>query len=118
MASRSGSSSLVYSTDSGRMCPGCRQPIAACRCAALKFTPHVPGKVRVNLETKGRGGKSVTVVRGLPLEPVALAAVAKQLRAACGCGGTAKDGVVEVQGAHVDAVTALLVQQGFLSGSR
>jgi translation initiation factor 1 len=114
MNARPAGSSLVYSTDGGRMCATCRHPVAECRCAAHKAAVPAPGKVRVSLETKGRGGKSVTVVRGLPLEPEALAALGKQLRTACGCGGTVKDQVVEVQGAHVDLVSAYLRQHGFL----
>ncbi len=96
------------------MCAACRSPLASCQCAALKATPKTAGKVRVDLETKGRGGKSVTVVRGLPLDPTALAALGKQLRTACGGGGTTRDGVIEVQGEHVERVTALLRQQAFL----
>ena len=118
MTFRPAGSSLVYSTDGGRMCPVCRHPIAACRCAAHSTAVPAPGRVRVSLETKGRGGKSVTLVRGLPLDPVALAALAKHLRTACGCGGTVKDGVVEVQGAHVDTVTTLLRQKGLLPKDR
>ena len=114
MASRSAPSALVYSTDSGRMCPGCRHPVAGCQCVALNAAAPVPGKVRVNLETKGRGGKSVTVVRGLALESAALAELGRQLRAACGSGGTARDGVVEVQGDHVERVRALLQKQALL----
>ena len=114
MASRSGSSSLVYSTDGGRMCPACRHPLAACQCAALQSATKASGKVQVRLETKGRGGKSVTVVRGLPLAPAALAELGRQLRAACGSGGTAKDGLIEVQGEHVERVLALLRQQALL----
>ena len=90
------------------MCPACRHPLAACQCAALLAAPKATGKVQVRLETKGRGGKSVTVVRGLPLQPLALAALGKQLRAGCGSGGTAKDGVIEVQGDHVQRVLKLL----------
>lgn len=68
--------------------------------------------VRVSRETKGRGGKAVTLVRGLVLAPDALAALAKQLRTQCGAGGTLKDGVVEIQGDHAERVVALLQQQG------
>ena len=96
------------------MCPACRHPLATCQCAALKAAPKAAGKVRVNLETKGRGGKSVTVVRGLPLQAADLSDLGKQLRAACGSGGTAKDGVVEVQGDHVERVTTLLRQRDLL----
>ncbi len=104
-------SQLVYSTDAGRMCPGCRQPVAACACKA-QAAPVGSGAVRVSREKQGRGGKTVTVVRGLPLAPDALAALGKQLRAACGAGGTAKDGVLEVQGDHVERVMAWLTQAG------
>lgn len=101
---------LVYSTDAGRMCPDCREPTASCICK-LKTPPKTDGVVRVSLQTKGRGGKSVTLIKGLPLDVLALAALAKQLRAACGSGGTVKDGVVEVQGDHVATVTAALQKQ-------
>ena len=103
---------LVYSTDAGRMCPDCRQPIANCICKAQAL-PKTDGVVRVSRETKGRGGKSVTLVQGLALDSLALAALGKQLRAACGSGGTAKDGVIEVQGDHCDAVMAALQKQGY-----
>ena len=104
---------LVYSTDAGRMCPDCRQPVASCTCKA-QVLPQTDGVVRVSLQTKGRGGKSVTLVKGLPLDALALAAVAKQLRAACGSGGTVKDGVVEVQGDHVATVMAALQKQSYV----
>lgn len=104
---------LVYSTDSGRMCPGCRQPAAQCTCKKAAVPPAGDGVVRVSRETKGRGGKAVTLVRGLGLAPDALAALAKQLRTQCGAGGTAKDGVVEIQGDHAERVVALLEQQGY-----
>jgi translation initiation factor 1 len=105
---------LVYSTDSGRMCPACRKPIADCICAK-KAPPSAGGDgiVRVQRETKGRGGKAVTVVRGLTLDADALAALGKRLRSACGAGGTVKDGVLEVQGDHVERVIELLKNEGW-----
>jgi len=102
---------LVYSTESGRMCPDCRQPIADCTCKATA-APKGDGMVRVSLNTKGRGGKSVTVVKGLALDPVALALLGKQLRTACGSGGTVKDGVIEVQGDHCDLIMETLKKHG------
>lgn len=101
---------LVYSTDTGRACPACRQAMADCRCKALAAAaaPAGDGIARVRLEKAGRGGKTVTAVRGLPLAPDALAALGKRLRAACGSGGTVKDGVIEVQGDHAERVIALL----------
>jgi translation initiation factor 1 len=113
------SSSLVYSTETGRMCPMCRQPVTLCKClsakqakAAVAMKAPADGVVRVQRETKGRGGKSVTLVKGLALEAAALALLAKQLKAACGSGGTVKEGVIEVQGDHVEAVMAALQKQG------
>ena len=108
------SGGLVYSTDSGRMCPACRKPVADCICAK-KALPAVSGDgiVRVQRETKGRGGKAVTLVRGLALDADALAALGKRLRSACGAGGTVKDGVLEVQGDHVERVIELLKNEGW-----
>ena len=104
---------LVYSTDVGRMCPQCRQALADCRCAAMARQPPAgDGVVRVSRETKGRGGKAVTIVRGLALDAAALAELGKRLRTACGAGGTAKDGVLEVQGDHVERVVDWLKQAG------
>ena len=107
------SGGLVYSTDTGRMCPACRQPLATCICKTLaKAAPTGDGIARVTREKQGRGGKTVTVVRGLVLEAESLVALGKRLRAACGAGGTAKDGVLEVQGDHADKVLALLLAEG------
>lgn len=103
---------LVYSTDSGRMCPGCRQPAAACVCKAAAPAPTGDGVARVWRETKGRGGKAVTLVKGLALDATALAALGKQLKAACGSGGTVKDGVIEVQGDHAERVVQELTRLG------
>jgi len=104
-------SSLVYSTESGRMCPECRQPVAACTCKAQALIKG-DGVVRVSRQTKGRGGKTVTIVKGVALDANALAALGKQLRSACGSGGTVKDGVIEVQGDHCDLVLETLKKLG------
>ena len=103
---------LVYSTDSGRMCPACRQPVANCACGKAVAPPAGDGIVRVSRETKGRAGKGVTLVKGLALDAAALARLAKALKAACGSGGTVKDGVVEVQGDHCERVIEHLRQAG------
>ncbi len=94
------------------MCPACRQPVARCVCSQARPVPASDGVVRVSRESKGRGGKTVTVIKGLPLDAPALAQLGKQLKAACGSGGTAKDGVIEVQGDHVALVIELLKKQG------
>ena len=104
---------LVYSTDSGRMCPACRQPLGACSCKAQRAAPRLgDGIVRISCETKGRGGKALTLVRGLALDAEALATLGKRLRTACGAGGAVKDGVLEIQGDHRSRVADMLTQDG------
>jgi translation initiation factor 1 len=113
MKSRS-TGGLVYSTDGGQMCPECRQAIALCWCKAnaKAAAPAGDGIARVSRQTKGRGGKSVTLVTGLALDALALAALGKQLRTACGSGGTVKDGVIEVQGDHGERIVDTLKKLG------
>jgi translation initiation factor 1 len=110
---RQSSEGLVYSTDSGRICPSCRQPIDACVCGQ-RAAPAGDGIVRVSRETKGRAGKGVTLVKGLALDAAALAALGKQLKATCGSGGTVKDGVIEIQGDHCERVIDRLKQDGWV----
>jgi len=102
---------LVYSTDSGRTCPTCRQAKADCRCGR-PVLPKGDGIVRVSRETKGRAGKGVTLVKGVPLDEAGLVALGKELKTACGSGGTVKDGVIEVQGDHRERVIELLKKKG------
>jgi translation initiation factor 1 len=103
---------LVYSTESGRMCPACRQPVSGCRCGKPPALGASDGIARVSRETKGRAGKGVTVIRGLSLEPAALTELARQLKTACRSGGTVKDGAIELQGDHRDTVIASLARIG------
>jgi translation initiation factor 1 len=109
---RNTSGGLVYSTEGGRMCPACRRPVAQCTCRQAAV-PAGDGIVRVQRETKGRGGKAVTVVRGAPVDAAALVKLGQELKAACGTGGTVKDGTIEVQGDHAEKVVALLQQRGW-----
>ena len=69
--------------------------------------------VRVGRETKGRAGKGVTVITGQPLAAAVLEALATQLKKKCGSGGTVKEGVIEIQGDHRDALVAELVRLGY-----
>ena len=108
------STRLVYSTDGGRTCPVCRQAQADCRCATTAASQVLgDGKVRVSRSSAGRGGKMVTLVVGLPLTAAELDVCAKRLKAACGSGGTAKEGRVEIQGDHVDRVMKALQAEGY-----
>jgi len=95
------------------MCPACRNPVARCTCRQAQAAPVSDGIVRVLRETKGRGGKAVTVVRSVPVDAAALVKLGQDLKAACGTGGTIKDGAIEVQGDHVEKVMSLLQQRGF-----
>jgi len=110
MKKRSGG--LVYSTEQGRMCPECRNPVEQCTCGK-PGRPAGDGIVRVSRETKGRKGKGVTLITGIPLDDKELKAYAKVLKAKCGTGGTVKDGVVEIQGDHRDFLVPLLQQKGW-----
>jgi translation initiation factor 1 len=71
------------------------------------------GIVRLRRETKGRGGKGVTLIDGLPLAEDALQALARQLKNKCGTGGTVKNGTIEIQGDHRVQLQALLEALGF-----
>jgi translation initiation factor 1 len=103
---------LVYSTGRGAVCPGCGNPTGQCICREGKPLPRGDGTVRVSRETKGRKGKGVTLISGVPLGAEALAALAKDLKQRCGTGGTVKDGVIEVQGDHRDRLIGELQSRG------
>ena len=117
MPKRVSSGGLVYSTDAGRMCPACRQPMPSCRCGSspVRAMPAGDGVARIRREVGGRGGKTVTVVTGLALDPVALVALSTRLKSACGTGGTVKSGALEFQGDHREQLVALLASEGFRS---
>ena len=103
---------LVYSTDAGRHCPDCGQPVDACICKQ-QIIPEGDGIARVRRESKGRGGKTVTTISGVPLALADLTALATALKKRCGCGGALKDGVIEIQGDHVELLLAELTARGF-----
>lgn len=110
---REKNSTLVYSSATGRICPQCEKPAAGCDCARKKAVPEGDGSVRVGRETKGRKGKGVTLVSGVPLAGDALAELAQQLKKKCGSGGTLKDGVIEIQGDHRDFLLVELQKRGY-----
>ena len=106
-------SGLVYSTDQGRMCPGCGNPAVQCDCKRDESIPASDGIVRVGRQTKGRKGKGVTLITGVPLSAAELKRLARELKTRCGCGGTVKDGVIEIQGDHRDKLTEVLRSKGW-----
>ncbi len=99
-SNKNGDQGVVYSTEQGKMCPDCGQAVNKCGCSQNKSVPESDGVVRVALETKGRKGKGMTVITGIPLAHKELKAFGKQLKKRCGTGGTVKDGTVEIQGDH------------------
>lgn len=104
----------VWSSDSGRTCPGCGQPADACVCREQAAAqPSGDGVVRISRETKGRRGKAVTVVRGLTLNGAEMDDLARELKRACGTGGAVKDGAVEIQGEKREQVAQMLRDRGF-----
>ncbi|MHC1788364.1 translation initiation factor Sui1 [Solidesulfovibrio sp.] len=107
-------STRVYSTDHGRLCPGCGHPADRCACSRAKSVPTGDGIVRIARQTKGRKGKGVCLVTGLPLPPEALEALARELKQRCGCGGTVKDGVIEIQGDNRELLAGELGKRGYV----
>jgi translation initiation factor 1 len=105
---------IVYSTGIGSLCPNCRRPVNECVCP--KGTPGTRvggGAVRVGREVKGRAGKGVTTVTGLPLGISDIEALATRLKKRCGSGGTVRDGVIEIQGDHRDVIVGELIKLGW-----
>ena len=107
----------VYSTDAGRLCPRCGWPVRQCRCAAglPAAQQPLPEKIvaRLSIERAHRGGKTVTVVDGLPRNGPFLEELARELKRACGAGGTVAEGRVEIQGDRREALRALLGAKGW-----
>jgi translation initiation factor 1 len=110
---------LVYSTGPGRLCPECARPLAECRCRRSKSAQAAvallsgDGIVRVGRQTKGRKGKGVTVINGVPLGGDALEDLATRLKKRCGSGGTVHEGTIEIQGDHRDTLVAELGKLGY-----
>ena len=109
------SSRLVYSTDAGRLCPDCGFRASECQCnnLAKEQINANDGIVRVGRSTKGRKGKGVTTITGLPLSIKDIQSLAKKLKQACGTGGSVKDGTIEIQGDHRDLLIEKLKAAGF-----
>ncbi len=108
---------VVYSTDRGRICPTCGWPAHDCKCSTRAAADEaVPSRVvaKLRMEKKGRGGKTVTVVDGLPRNAAFLKDLAQELKRACGTGGTMVEGTIELQGDLRDRVRQFLAGKGFV----
>jgi len=108
-------SRLVYSSSGGPVCPKCGWPTDACRCSTnTSFDEAVPAVVvaRLRIESKGRGGKTVTVVDGLPRNANFVAELARDLKKACATGGAVRDGAIELQGDRREQLRKILATRG------
>jgi translation initiation factor 1 len=106
-------SRIVYSTGIGSLCPNCRRSVRECVCPKGAPGAAKPAAVRVGREIKGRAGKGVTTVTGLPMSLSDIDTLAGKLKRRCGSGGTVRDGVIEIQGDHRDTVVAELIKLGW-----
>jgi translation initiation factor 1 len=110
-------SRTVYSTGAGRVCAGCGWPEADCKCSStIGRDEPLPARIvaKLRLEKKGRGGKAVTVVYGLPRNTAFLRELTQELKRTCGTGGTTAEDGVELQGDLRDRVRDALQKKGFL----
>jgi len=104
---------IVYSTEFGKMCPVCSNPVSVCSCQKKNISAKQDGIVRVSRQTKGRKGKGVTLITGVPLDFEGIKSLGKQLKKKCGTGGTVKDGIIEIQGDHRDLLVTELQKKGW-----
>ena len=104
---------LVYSTETGHLCPTCGNMIKLCNCSQQTNQFPIDGLVRISRQTKGRKGSGVSILSGLPLDENKLKKLAKQLKKKCGTGGTVKNGIIEIQGDHRNTLLKYLVQSGY-----
>ena len=81
--------------------------------AAVKSLPPHQLTAYLHRESKGRGGKTVTLVKNLVLSDANLKSLAKRLKQVCGSGGTVKDGLIEIQGEHREKIAAALEKMGY-----
>lgn len=95
-------SRLVYSTETGRIDEPKSAPVR----------PKGDGIVRIQRQTSGRKGKGVCLITGIDADDATLATIAAELKKKCGCGGSVKHGVVEIQGDKRDLIKTLLEARG------
>jgi len=109
-------SRLVYSTSVGRTCPVCGWPEHDCTCSTANANAPIPSKLvaKLRMEKTGRGGKTVTVVYGLPDNAAFLKELAQELKRACGTGGAVIEAGIELQGDLRGRVREVLMKKGYL----
>jgi translation initiation factor 1 len=108
---------VVYSTETAGKCPVCGWPQRNCQCSSRRdAVAAIPARIvaKLRMEKKGRGGKTVTVVYGLPRNSEFLKELSQDLKSACGTGGTATEEGVELQGDLRERVRDLLTKRNFI----
>ena len=110
--SKNRDSRLVYSTDQGRVRPDRRSDRGQSTNSESNASAG-DGIVRLHRQTKGRGGKAVTIITGVPLAGAELKTLAKEMKARCGVGGAIKDGNIEIQGDHREQLKPMLEKAGY-----
>jgi translation initiation factor 1 len=113
MMKRKNKSRMVYSTETGQICPTCGNSIKNCGCGKQNNLVSTDGIVRVRREVKGRRGKTVTVINGVSGDINLLQGLAKEIKQKCGTGGTVKDGEIIIQGDHREMIVSYLQQKGY-----
>lgn len=104
---------IVYSTDKGRFCPNCTQPIDRCKCKTNNQIGTTDGIVRLQRQTKGRAGKPVVIITGLGLAPAELKKLSKKLKSKCGVGGSIEESNILIQGDKRELIKTELESMGF-----
>jgi len=115
MTSPGNENPTVYSTEHGRICPKCGYPVSTCRCKKSTGEDqnyNQDGIVRLYVDRKGRGGKTVTIIGGLNFSEVEMKDLAKKLKHQCGSGGSIKERKIEIQGDVRDQILPILQKMG------
>ncbi|MBQ75445.1 MAG: stress response translation initiation inhibitor YciH [Gammaproteobacteria bacterium] len=112
MSKKHGDTRLVYSTDTGNLCGDCGKKLSKCQCSAEKV-PDTDGIVRLQRQVKGRNGKPVVLITGLPLAAADLKLFAKKLKSKCGVGGSIDGSTIIIQGDKRDQLKQELQAMGY-----
>ena len=108
---------MVYSTETGKICPSCQRPVSKCNCKKKKSKSQTDikydGIIRIRREVKGRKGKTVTTISGFEIDTNELKELATRLKRKCGTGGSVKDDVIIIQGDHRETLLSELKDQGY-----
>ena len=104
---------LVYSTSGGRICPDCKKSIDQCVCVKKNSASFQGKRIRVRRDKKGRRGKTVTIISGIPLNENGLLELASELKRKCGTGGSVKNDEILIQGDRIEIAIKFLEKKGY-----